>query len=116
MNQYLILLNPGHNRVYFQALKKIALAELSVALGRMDLSCREPELTEIAEVPYLSFTTETALGEQELLSVARLSSCYAFFSADSADQCCRLTPIPLPHFRYLDENVSTILKYTGKTN
>lgn len=116
MNTYLILQNPGHNRVYYEAAGKLALAELTLATEKMEASCSEIKSIEIAGVRYLQFITENLLSEKDLQIISRLSFLYALYELKEIDNQQSLVPIPLYAFKYVDDKISTVLKYPGKTN
>ena len=123
MTKYAILLNPGHNRVYFEeASKKLAECELILALSKAGIfSAEKAEYSAIAEemiakISYLTFKTSEKLDEKAVLILSRLSFAYAIFEvADDGGQTV-LIPIEKADCVYIDSGISTILKYTGKTN
>ncbi len=116
MFTYLILLNPGHNRVYFDSSKKLALAELGLCLHQLEVDhCNVAEV-EICSVPYISFQTKLPLDNGALFSLAKLSFLYAMFEQKGESNEMSLIPIALPKAPYINDSISLILKYTGKTN
>lgn len=107
--RYLMLVAPAGNRVYAQGADRLAAAELEVCTG----SGTEVEVTRLAGVDYLQFETETELGPEQLLTVARQSTFLALFEQVSDEL---LRPIPVPAATLLDDDLLTIPKYPGKTN
>lgn len=116
MKKFAILANPGHNRVYFETSKTLAIAELKLLLSRLGFEDIEVEGREIAGVYYLTFVTASNLDEVALVNIARLSFNYAIFEILEIAGEVVLKPITLPEYKYVNDNISTILKYTGKTN
>lgn len=108
MSHYAILRNPGHNQVYFKSSANLALQELQL----MNLPISDVKLEEIANISYLTFTSESPLDDTGLTALARLSSIYALFEKEGE----LLRPIPLSNPQVLDRSIATILKYQGKTN
>ena len=116
MNKYSILASSGHNRVYFEASKKLSVAELSIALNKSDCQYIDIAGEHIANVFYITVTTEKPFSEKDILKVSKLSFCYAIFEVVSIDDVEYLKPIQNADFQFINSNISTILKYTGKTN
>jgi len=106
MKTYAILHNPGHNRVYFKSSRKLAQNELALA-GINNI--REVEL---GGLPYLIFDAEDQLN---ILLLSRLSFVYAIFEYN--DKNGALLPIIKdPAYSFKSDDITTILKYNGKTN
>ena len=110
---YLILLNPGHSRVYFEESKALSIAEFSIAATRFDTPCLSAGQETVCGIEYLRFTAADRLSARDLALVSRLSFVYALFErrGDGA-----LFPVQKSEYRYCDDSISSILKYTGKTN
>ena len=108
-NKYAILLNPGHNRVYFRATKKLAISELTIGLKGCGKTSEDMETVEIGGVSYLTFSLEEELSERELLQIARLSFVYAFFIMVELEGEFAFKPVCLPDVFYMSDNISTIL-------
>ena len=104
MPGYLMLLAPSANRVYAGSAPRLAAAELHATCPGVS----NVEAIELAQVPYLSFTTD----EERLDVLARQSACFALFEREGD----LLRPIPLPDVFTLDDDLVTIPKYHGKTN
>lgn len=115
IRKYGILLNPGHNRVYFMASLKLAQSELMVALNFCDKKCEKMEVVDIAGVAYLQFEVEEFTLE-ELNIIGKLSFVYAIFEMVAVDGENLLKPLSLLDAYYMRDDIGTILKYTGKTN
>lgn len=113
---YIILQNPGHNRVYYNTADTLALAELQLALQKLNLSTKEPSIVTFADIRYLSFETTDALTENELKLLSRLSFAFALFSVEKQSENTCLLPIKKEADVYLDNKISSLLKYSGKTN
>ncbi len=114
--KYLILQNPGHNRVYYQASDKMAMAELALAASRFSTDCVGLDVVEIAGVRYIAFETEAELVANDILLISRLSFVFAIFQRVSVEGKEMLLPVEKKAYEYLDGKVSSLLKYQGKTN
>ncbi|MBI9064918.1 MAG: hypothetical protein JEZ14_23225 [Marinilabiliaceae bacterium] len=116
MKKYLILQHPGHNRVYYNLSGQLALSELEIATRRLDADCSDSKIDELEKVRYLSFTTEEDITDHDLEILSRLSFVFAIFRLEQReDQTC-LIPISKVDYEYVDNKVSSLMKYAGKTN
>lgn len=116
MKRYLILQHPGHNRVYYKLAGALAQAELTVASERLETVCTEITIEEIRGIRYLSLITEDALSAYDLELVSRLSFVFALYEAIPQGDEILLKPILQNDYQYLDNKISSLLKYQGKTN
>lgn len=117
MNQYLILQHPGHNRVYFNFAGELALGELHIACTKLEIQFEKLEIIKIERIRYISLKTNNIITEKELEYLSRLSFIFAIFKANTDENNqISLTPIPVFEYEYVDNKISTILKYAGKTN
>lgn len=116
MTKYAILMNPGHNRVYFNATKKLAVSELNVALSAMNFVCENIAITDICGIEYVTFAVDKTLEDRELKILGRLSFAYAVFEVAGEENNISLRPVFSQSEKYLPDSMSSILKYTGKTN
>lgn len=114
--QYLILQNPGHNRVYYLSADKMALAELNIALLRLSISTKSTKIEIVKGIRYISFETETEVGETELDIISKLSFVFALYQVVQVNHIPYLKPIQLTDYAYLNTKISSLLKYPGKTN
>lgn len=115
MPRYAILAHPGHNRVYFDQSQSFWLAELALLGQALSSPPEETEIRSFGGIPYIVFTCG-ALSGKDIALLSRLSFCYAIFSLGETarGETCLL---PLKKSApFLDDNVSGMLKYTGKTN
>ena len=113
---YLILQNPGHNRVYYNSADKLALAELKLMCQRLSVAVSSIEIKELKGIRYLSFSTEEALSGADLDLVSKLSFVFALFQLKEVEGKECLLPITTADFEYIDSKISSLLKYQGKTN
>jgi hypothetical protein len=116
MHTYLIMLNPGHSRVYYKQSTRLALAELMIACRRFENKCLDTELTTIADIPYLSFRVEKQLTSDESSILSRLSFIFALFELVETGKQISLLPIAFASTEHVDPMISHLLKYSGKTN
>jgi hypothetical protein len=110
---YGLLLRPAANRVYAAGAVPLATAELHAFLDR------DPEAVgaevgnrDIAGTPYLTISGPS-LSPASVASLSNLSAAYALFELMDGDL---LRPVPLTPLDRYDEDLLTILKYSGKTN
>ncbi|MCL1988965.1 MAG: hypothetical protein FWG64_13495 [Firmicutes bacterium] len=109
MSTYVILANPGHNRVYFKASQNLALTEFSyLKIANLE----NIQNVNIGGLPYVQFDTQNPLTTEELQAISRLSFAYAIFEKLPTS----LLPLEKQPNYLFDEDISTILKYNGKTN
>ena len=113
---YLLLQNPGHNRVYYNVADKLALAELKIACLRLSVRCSRIEITEIKGIRYISLSTKSHLSSEDLNLLSRLSFVFALFQLEKLNGKNIFIPLPKVTYEYLDDKIGTLLKYHGKTN
>ena len=116
MAAYAILLNPGHNHVYFEAAKQLALAEFSFVSQCLTVECSDILVRDISGIPYLVFHTQGTLVLNDIHLLARLSFAYALFSILSDAPDFALQPMTLDNPTFVPQKISSLMKYTGKTN
>ena len=114
--KYLILQNPGHNRVYYNSADKLALAELKIATNRLSCNCSNENRLEIENIRYLTFETDNPLNQEDLTIISKLSFVFALFILEDLDDQKKLIPLRKVNYQYLDSKISSLLKYQGKTN
>lgn len=115
MPQYGILMFPSYNRVYFQSTKELSAAELEAANGRLLNPAQSIAHRTIAGVDYITFETDAPLAPQDIRILSRLSFLYALFELRTGD-IVALIPLKKDPQEYFEEDLNTILKYSGKTN
>ena len=116
MHKYLILQDPGHNRVYYLESQKLCEAELEIAGKRMETEVLNIHWTELADISYLAFETQDDLSDHDLDLVSRLSFVFAIFELSNIGEQPALYPRTKSKFEYLDPKISSLLRYQGKTN
>ena len=112
MNKYALLLNPGHNRVYYKSSQQLSVAEFSILAQTMDCSPSDIHIEQIAGVHYLIFSAAQPLDKNDLNRIARLSFVFALYHMEAS----LLRPIQIPQVDLTEINISSLFKYTGKTN
>jgi hypothetical protein len=116
MTKYAILQNPGHNRVYYNLAGKLAVAELKVAVTKINQECSGIEIKDISGIRYIIFETESPLSENDFEIISRLSFVFGLFQIEMINEKPYLLPIEKYSYEYIDNKISSILKYPGKTN
>jgi hypothetical protein len=94
----------------------LALAELRVASTQLEVSCTEIDIKEIKGVRYLSMITDAAISAYDLEVLSRLSFVFALYEAREQGEETLLVPLLQHEYQYLDNKISSLLKYQGKTN
>lgn len=112
MISYALLLHPGHNRVYFDALEPLCLEEIFHVTQTLDNAPKEIAFQIMGGVRYLTFSCDAPANADMLLRLARCSFFYALFEKQET----ALIPIEVPVARIYPESLNTMLKYSGKTN
>lgn len=77
--RYLILQDPGHNKVYYKESKKLCMAELELGLESSGVKEFAVSLVCLGGVDYLQVETKNILDESALVLLSRLSFCFAIF-------------------------------------
>ncbi len=113
---YLLLQNPGHNWFYYSSSDKLALAELSLASGRLSVSVSNIQIKTIENIPYISLETASVFSEKDIDLISRLSFVFAVFQLEDFSGTTMLRPIAKSSFAYMDPKISSVQKYKGKTN
>lgn len=113
MNNYIILANPGHNRIYFETAMKVASLELTAMAEKSGFKILEFK-DEIDELPNsIVFTTKEELSDDQLTFISSSSIFYAMFQLMENGL---LKTIKVNDFHVFPESMVQILKYNGKTN
>lgn len=115
MNTYLILKDPGFNKVYYSESKNMSLSELSLALGTFTDNF-ETSIETIGGLPYYSFSIEEKLTKANITLLSKLSFTFALFEKSEIDEQTYLKPLNKVAYEYMDQKITTILRYPGKTN
>ncbi|MGL5647647.1 MAG: TRM11 family SAM-dependent methyltransferase [Clostridium sp.] len=113
MNRYMILANPGHNRIYFDTALKIAYFELKAILEAREVCIEEIFEGDLGLPASICFNTKERLKEEDFIAISTASIYYAIFEIVEGNL---LKPIIVKDFRTFPESMVQILKYTGKTN
>ncbi|MFC1961025.1 TRM11 family SAM-dependent methyltransferase, partial [Chloroflexota bacterium] len=113
---------PGHNSVYFNQSQQISLAELKIACRDFASPCENIRSVVVAGVEYITFESAEPITPKDLAILARLSFVYAVFAAvqDGAaapdGEKLLFAPVAAVKNTFMDEKISSIFKYPGKTN
>lgn len=113
---YAVLYNPGHNRVYYEASLKLSVSEFNIAARKLSAAVEDVQHINIQGIDYLAFRTGSELTLQDIRIISGLSFAYALFEVRQIGGETFLRPIKKVREDFIDESISTILKYTGKTN
>lgn len=115
--QYLVLLHPGHNKVFYQSAFQLGSAELNLILKRLSINSPIEKIT-ISNIHYLSFTTTQALSDRALNVMSYFSFLFGLYEVIEKrnERDYILRTINLPFNYQLNPKISTLQKYKGKTN
>lgn len=112
---YAILFSPGHNRVYFDTSVALSAAEFEVLSRSLSSSVSCIRVEKLAGLDMLLFDTAEPLSDHDNRILCDLSFLFAVFEVtDPAVPLLR--PIQKLRRDFVDDSISQILKYTGKTN
>ncbi len=112
MSRFAFLILPSFNRVYAESSAALVQAELEVFnQSVMDGRISAIGGNEIGGVPYVTFECAD-FSENDAALLANLSSLYALFQVGGD----LLRPVALYRLDRFDDDLVTILKYSGKTN
>lgn len=109
--KYGILRYPHQNTRYFESTKNLLINEFLIMAQGLDMSVEEIQYETIGGVDLLTFQTDV-LDLQNLEALHRLSSGYILFKVENK----ALIPMNEGKSTYFKNDISSILKYTGKTN
>ncbi len=115
MNKYAILVNPGHNRVYFESSKKLSISEITLSFQKYNINYQNLMGEILNGIYYITFESDIDTEKIENLC-AKLSFAYALFEIKDINNEKYFRPLSLITKGFMDESLSMILKYTGKTN
>ena len=113
MNNYAILANPGHNRIYFDTALTIAINEIRAIAEARDIEVNDIGERDINLPACICFSTEAPLNSKALKALSASSIYYAIF--EILDDGL-LKPLTAESFQTFPESLNQILKYNGKTN
>jgi len=113
---YAILFHPGHNRVYFETSLRLSISEFMIVAQKLSTECSDVQRQNLCGVDYLTFQTGAALSQPDIMLLSDLSFVYALFKIERMDGELYLKPIERNKENFVDDSMSAILKYAGKTN
>ena len=114
---YAILPNPRHKRVYLNHANAMAVNELAFMKQRLSAPVTNIHTQDIGNLPYILFDAASQLTTADINLLSRLSFAYALFELANPQQSSSpIIPIATNPDYFIDEDISAILKYTGKTN
>jgi len=113
---YAILFNPGHNRVYFETSLRLSVSEFTIVAQKLSTECTDVRRQNIRGIDYLTFQAGDELSQSDIELLSDLSFVYALFEIERMNGELYLKPLESKKETFVDESMSAILKYTGKTN
>ncbi|MGK2950598.1 MAG: TRM11 family SAM-dependent methyltransferase [Acidimicrobiales bacterium] len=113
MTRHLLLLRASGNRVFGASATALAQAEMEVLARRcLDVALSPAGPVTVGGVDYLEVETDGPLDGAALAVLSNLSSLHALFEVEGD----LLRPRAVAPRRLLDEDLTTIQRYVGKTN
>jgi len=109
---YALLKTPAHTRVSFQDSDTLAISELNVLFH--DTHIEDARMAHIGGVQYILFDIKQPLSQSDIRLLSRMSFIYAVFEFFPDENI--LKPVGMDAGYFLPDDLSTILKYVGKTN
>ena len=109
---YAIMQNPRHSRVYLDASGAMAVSELEFTGRQLAQPIADIREETIGGLPYVLFESGDTLAAADIVRLSRLSFAYALFELQGG----LLAPINKDSRYFIHEDISAILKYSGKTN
>ncbi len=113
MNKILLLTNPSFLHMCKSGAKSLAINEAKLTMNRI---CNEEQFTveevAIANVEYLEISRESDFTEENLVELSKLSFVFAMYSYDGVG----LFPKEITRFSKINDSISSMMKYQGKTN
>ena len=114
MNKYVILANPGHNRIYFDTAFRIAKSEIQALSNAYEMEIYNIEHGDIDGLPSsICFESGKELSQKQFSILGFSSIYYAIFEIIEGNL---LKPVKVKDFHTFPESMVQILKYNGKTN
>lgn len=113
MFQYAVLMNPSHNRIYFDDASAIACLEFEAITAARSINITEIKEENIGLPACITLKTADRLTKEDLKEISTSSAYYALFEMVEDGL---LRPVEPEEFRSFPESLNQILKYKGKTN
>ena len=113
---YALLFHPGHNRVYFDTSVALSVSEFTIVSAKMPSAPENIRLEEIEGLEFLLFDTKSAITREDCDILCDLSFLYGIFEVSEIENDRYMKPIRKTRPDFVDDSISQILKYTGKTN
>lgn len=110
--KYGILMKPNNNIPYYEQMLNMCICEAKIFLEGLKLDNESFKYEDIGRSKILSFTLDEEIDRKGLKLISNLSFYYAFFEIIDG----MLKPIMIEMDSILNEDISTRLKYMGKTN
>lgn len=111
MNSVVLLVHPSFWRICREGALNLALKELEICCQRSEIE-GEISLINLGGVDYLQMNSIKAFSKDQLESLSKLSFLMAFFEKKGE----LLFPLNKIRSGEMEEKLSSILKYSGKTN
>jgi len=109
--KYGILRYPHQNKRYFDSTSELLVNEFNITAEALDMPFENVKYEIIGGVELLTFETETLTGTH-LEAVHRLSAGFVLFRFENG----AMIPMNEGKSTYFKKDISSILKYSGKTN
>lgn len=109
--KYAILRYPHQNKRYYDATQSLLVNEVEIMVEALDIHAHNVMYETIGGLDLLTFDSDT-LDERALKAIHRLSAAFVLFKVNEGS----LIPMNEDKQTYFKKDISSILKYVGKTN
>ena len=116
MHTYTLLQDPSHLSAYLTNAYEVAVSELRVVQQSINQTLSQVRRLQLGNIQYIAFDTPQELTPDELTLLSQLSFTFALYKLVPQGEEALLLPLIRPHYEQLAPKLSTLLKYSGKTN
>lgn len=113
--KYALLIKPKHFRTYNTQAEKICLAEFYLNNQSLNNFAKEIKIENFGGLYYLTFNAEN-LTEEINKTLSRVSFVLGIFEIEIVNKNQLLKPINKSFEYFVNSNISSLMKYSGKTN
>ncbi len=109
--KYAILRYPHQNKRYYEATQSLLVGEIEIMVQSLGIQAENVMYETIGGLELLTFESDM-LDQREVQALHRLSAAFALFKVSEGS----LIPMNEDKQTYFKKDISSILKYVGKTN
>lgn len=113
--KYAILIKPKHFKTYNTQAEKICLSEFCLHNQNLNEFAKNIKLENFGGLCYLTFDAQN-LNDEINKKISKLSFVLGLFELNNENKNCLLNPIDKKFEYFVNSNISSLMKYSGKTN